>query len=186
MPDLQWEIKWDLELPAFRKDIEDMIERCTAEDKSIALPIFPKSRDHFIDVVKTMLAAIHCEKCPAPCCKYNPGGQDSTLSEKEWVFLRSEHGSQAFREDHSLMDPTETGYFLKMPCAFLNHTPNVYRCSIYEDRPLCCVLYPYQAGGRDDSGAEALSVASDCPAARRVALTVYLTEWQIRRAVERL
>ncbi|GAI94236.1 unnamed protein product, partial [marine sediment metagenome] len=66
---------------------------------------------------------------------------------------------------------------LPMPCPFLKHN----RCTIYPDRPLVCVLYPFQPGAMDRNGNMMMALASGCPEARRITKAAYLMSWRVRQ-----
>jgi Fe-S-cluster containining protein len=71
---------------------------------------------------------------------------------------------------------------IKVPCGFLDSSG---RCSIYEDRPLVCVLYPFQYGAGDNNGNNLLAIDSGCPDSTRIALEIYMYRWYLRKQFTR-
>ena len=88
----------------------------------------------------------------------------------EYRRLAEKYGEQHFVRKGDRAD-------LPMPCPFLksNH------CTIYPDRPLVCVLYPFQPGATNGSGDMMLALASGCPEGRRIAKVVHMMAWRIRQ-----
>jgi Fe-S-cluster containining protein len=67
--------------------------------------------------------------------------------------------------------------FLPLPCPFLKNG----QCIIYRERPLVCVLYPFQPGGTDGDGRSLIALSSSCPEARRITKQVYMMNWRLRK-----
>lgn len=159
------ELDWSLSESEFRNSIMVLIAKHLEQGKVIPLPVAGD-----MDTLQLMLAAIHCNNCSAQCCK---AGKDDivSLTRKEFDYLVGKYGSDG------MVDAKECG--IKMPCRFLFSGDS---CSIYADRPLVCMFYPMQPGGKINSQ-EVLAVASSCPQARAYALQVYMRLWEANKKV---
>jgi len=166
---LQWVIDWWLPREEVQHRVDDVIQQATESGKVLCLPMQTYSGQVFHDILALLLAQVHCGACDAPCCRQNPDDKPSYLMPPEYHRLSKKYGSE-----HFLVD--KEGAFLPMPCPFLENN----RCTIYEDRPLVCVLYPFQPGAFDDGGNKMIALASNCPEARQITRQVYMSSWWIR------
>lgn len=170
-------IDWELSQDAFRDQVRELIRRARKHGKVLALPIEIRNGQTAIDMLTLLMAQVDCENCDAPCCKSNPEGMLTQMLPPEYERLSAKYGKEHFivKED---------GAYLPMPCPFLRKGPNPQLkqlCKIYQDRPLVCVLYPFQPGANDGAGNHILAVASSCPEGRRIARAVFMTAWRIRQ-----
>lgn len=163
-------IEWELPQAAFRHQVRDMIHKAEKSGKVLALPMKVASGMVAMDLITMLLAQVNCEGCDAPCCKRNPNDQPIRLLPPEYRRLAEKYG------EHHFIKQGDFG-IMPMPCPFLKNN----RCTIYADRPLVCVLYPFQPGATDGSGNMMLALASSCPEGRRITRQIYMSSWQIRR-----
>lgn len=166
---MKWVIDWWLPKEEVQHRVDDMIQQAKESGKVLCLSVQARSGQVFHDLLALLLAQVHCGACDAPCCRQNPGDEPSYLMPPEYRRLSKKYGSE-----HFLVD--KEGAFLPMPCPFLENN----RCTIYEDRPLVCVLYPFQPGAFDDGGNKMIALAANCPEARRITRQVYMSSWWIR------
>lgn len=162
-------INWELGQRAFRHEIRRLIQQCQKKGKVIPLPFAMYKGQPSIDLVTLLLSQVNCYDCDAPCCKANPEDKLTQLLPPEYERLSSKYDRGHF----VIKDDSQ---FLPMPCPFLKNN----RCRIYPDRPIVCVIYPFQPGATNGAGQEVLAVASSCPEGRRIARAVYMTSWRIR------
>lgn len=167
---LQYVIDWTLEKEAFKKQVRDLIRQARTGGKVLALPFQIYQGQSFLDLTVSLLSHIDCDGCDAPCCKSNPEGLPLRLLPPEFKKIASKYGEEYFITDG------DSG-ILPMPCPFLKHK----RCTIYPDRPLVCVLYPFQTGATDGNGNMMMALASSCPEGRRITREVYMVSWRIRQ-----
>jgi Fe-S-cluster containining protein len=173
---------WTLEQPAFRKLVREIIRRAEKAGKVLALPMAIRPGQTFLDFLTILLAQVDCDGCDAPCCRHNPEGREFKMLPPEYTRLAAKYGAHNFRQKGD-------GFIMDMPCPFLRKqspAPLKELCTIYPDRPLACVIYPFQPGATDAEGNHMLALASSCPEARRIAKQVYMTSWRIRRQYQQL
>ena len=170
MSQMQYVIDWTLDREAFKKQVRDLIYQARKGGNVLALPFQVYPGHPFFDLLVSLLSHVECEGCDAPCCKSNPEDLPLRLLPPEFDKLASKYGEKNFIPDG------DSG-ILPMPCPFLKHN----RCTIYPDRPLVCVLYPFQPGATDGANNMMMALASSCPEARRITRAVYLMSWRIRQ-----
>ena len=173
---LTYLMDWTLSQLAFHDLVRELIHQAEKKHKVLALPMLIKPDQTFIDYLTLLLAQVDCQGCDAPCCRENPEGELTRITAPEYQRLAEKYGKEHFTVKNSKA-------FLRMPCPFLRKNRPPHRgdlCSIYPDRPLVCVLYPFQSGGSAGEGEDVLALASSCPSARRMAKNIYMTAWQIR------
>jgi Fe-S-cluster containining protein len=163
-------IDWNLDQTGFRNQIREVIHRAEKNGKVLPLPIEIIPGRAFLSQMAMILSRVNCDICDANCCKTNPYNKPIEILSPEFERLSEKYGSQNFhlKEGKSII-PT--------PCPFLKGR----RCSIYPDRPLVCVIYPIQFGAIDGEGKPIIALASDCPEAKRIARSIYMTTWRLRR-----
>ncbi|GAI93966.1 unnamed protein product [marine sediment metagenome] len=166
---MQYVIDWTLDQKAFKQQVRDLIYQARKGGKVLALPFQVYPGQSFFDLLVALLSHLNCESCDALCCKSNPEGPLRLLP-PEFKKLASKYG-----ENHFIPDG-DSG-ILPMPCPFLKHN----RCIIYPDRPLVCVIYPFQPGANDGAGNQMMALASSCPDARRITKAAYMMSWRIRQ-----
>lgn len=166
---MEWVTDWWLPREEVQRHVDDMIKRATKSGKVLCLPVQTYSGQVFHDLLTLLLAQVYCGSCDAPCCRRNPDDKPSYLMPSEYHRLSKKYGSE-----HFLVD--EQGAYIPMPCPFLKSN----KCIIYEDRPLVCVLYPFQPGAFDDGGNSMIALAANCPEARRITRQVYMSSWWVR------
>jgi Fe-S-cluster containining protein len=166
---LDWAIDWWLPKDDFRRLISDMIKEAIAGGKVLALPVKILPGEVYGNYLALLLSQVHCGACDAPCCRQNPNGEPTTLLALEYRRLVKKYGAENF----ILKDGQG---FIPMPCPFLKSN----RCTIYEDRPLVCVFFPFQPGATNEEGKGMMALASICPEARRITMNVYMAAWWIR------
>jgi Fe-S-cluster containining protein len=157
---MKYLIRWDVDQDEFRREIRQMIHQARTQHKVIPLP-FSQTGQPALDLLTVILGEVNCDYCDAPCCKVNPNGEPIDLLPAEVPRL-SQHGLK--------------GTKITMPCEFLKSG----RCSVYPDRPLVCLLYPFQPGANDGEGRPLFAVASSCPEGRRIARDCYMMAWKLR------
>jgi Fe-S-cluster containining protein len=168
-----WEIVWELPRREFLVDIREKIERATEEKLVLPLPVTILPGGLFESVMSLLLPQVNCSGCNAPCCRRNISGLPFAIHLEECEALSKKYGADKF---------TIVGGYahLPMPCPFLESN----QCSIYEDRPLVCIMYPFQPGASAPSGVDLLALESSCPEARRITMKVYMAYWEILQKVE--
>lgn len=171
-------INWELEKAEFQEQINELIQTSSRLSKVIPLPMVIKPGQTFIDLVTMLLAQVQCGNCDARCCQRNPDGSlIVAILPPEYDRLSKKYGEGNFTQG-------KNGKGLTMPCAFLKgpiSAKNGCACSVYDDRPLVCVIYPFQPGAHDGSEEALMAVASDCPEGRRIANAIYNVQWRIRK-----
>ena len=167
-------IDWELEKDAFQCLIRDMIKDCVDHNKVIALPITITEGSSFLDQLGMLLSQVNCKDCNR-CCKSGENNVVS-LTPEEGRYFSGKYGQSYFTT-------FEDNLAIPYPCCFLIG----HECSIYSDRPLVCALYPFQPGGfaGEEMKENVIAVASDCPEGRRIARTIYMTIWRLRRQFKR-
>jgi len=172
MEDFSFEINWDVEKHQMRSQVHEFIKGSRKHGKSITLPVSSQ-----IETVFMMLSRVNCKGCNAACCKIGP-------SNKSYVGLAPSEYKRLVKLGAKNLIQDEIGGRLPLPCQFLNNN----RCSIYGDRPLTCLLFPYQPRGlgasdHNSKEVELLSVASYCPEAVKIARSLYMFIWRIKQKV---
>lgn len=168
---IQRVIDWQLDQDSFRRQVIEIIAAAKNNGKVITLPIVLQPGQAMIDHLTLLLAQVNCAGCNALCCRENPGDEPLSLLPSEYEKLTREYSLDA-------LDKIEDGtYGLPMPCPFLESN----LCKIYRDRPLVCVLYPFQTGGADAAGNPLLAISSSCPESQRIAANVFMWAWRIRK-----
>jgi Fe-S-cluster containining protein len=165
-------INWELDEAAFRNQVRNMVTQCRKRGKVIGLPIILQPGDGFVDLLSMLLGAIDCSTCGGNCCKNSPHTKTIGILPSEYAALSKKYGKDKFVI-------TGDDVFLPMPCPFMRSTEGKH-CSIYSDRPFVCTFFPFQFGGVNGEGQTLLSVASDCPEARRLSVNVFMANWQLR------
>jgi len=167
---MKYLIDWQLNREAFRHQVRDMIHKAQKNGKVIALPMETSSGMTFLNLMTLILAQVNCDGCDALCCKNYPQNEPIGLLPPEHKCLAEKYGNH-----HFIIKGEEA--FLPLPCPFLKNN----RCTIYRERPLVCVLYPFQPGATDGDGRRLLALGSSCPEARRITKQVYMMSWRIRQ-----
>lgn len=163
-------IDWELNQEAFRHQVRDLIHKAQKNGKVLALPMEVSKGMTFVNLLTLTVGQVNCEGCDARCCKQNPNGEPLQMLPPEYTRLAERYGKEHF------IVKGEWAY-LPMPCPFLKSD----RCTIYRERPLVCVIYPFQPGASDAAGNNILALASSCPEARRITKQVYMMSWRIRQ-----
>ena len=172
--EFRFEINWELEKDVFQAAIRDMIKQCTEEHKVISLPIEMIPGNSFFAQIALICSQLNCGEC-SKCCEIGEG-KPIDITPLEYAYLGAKYGPRNFVTNG-------TDYAIPYPCPFLKS----HKCSIYPDRPLVCALFPFQPGGSAGEHRElkVLAVYSHCPESRRIARTVYMNMWRLRRQLER-
>lgn len=166
----QWEVDWDLPLYLFEARIKHICEDAKQKGKVIPLPIVIKGGATMLNYITLLISRVKCGSC-TKCCSTNPYGNPIETMNQEAKILVQKYGPNNFIQYDDVLQ-------IKVPCGFLDSSG---RCSIYEDRPLVCVLYPFQYGAGDEDGNGLLAMASDCPEAQRIVLEIYMYRWYLRK-----
>lgn len=166
---------WQLNQEAFRHEVRKLINRAEKEGKVLALPIKISPGQQMLDMMTLLLSQVNCDGCDARCCKIKTYNKPIEVLPPEYERLAEKYGSQHFKKKGEVVE-------LHMPCPFLKNN----RCSIYRDRPLVCVLYPYQFGANDVAGNMVLAMSSSCPEARRITRNIYMWSWRLRHQFQLL
>ena len=168
--ELAWDINWELPREEFQAHVRSMIDLVVERQLVIALPIPMVPGILSAALMSLVCSQIDCGGCNAICCKENTKRLYIPPSEAE--RLSNKYGKDALEVFCGVS-------YIPMPCAFLKHG----KCSIYEDRPSSCVLYPFQPGATNSNGDVILALDSRCPEARRVSMRVYTGLWEIQTKV---
>jgi len=166
---MEWLIDWWQSRRQVKQRVNDLIDQAAKDGKVLCLPIQIRKGRDFYDTLALILSQVHCSACNAPCCRRNPGDNDTSMLLPEYERLAEKYG----RKNFLIKDGKA---YLPMPCPFLKNGT----CGIYEDRPLICVLYPFQTGATDNTGSAMIALASVCPEARRITRNIYMSSWWIR------
>lgn len=170
MTTLAWGINWDLPRREFQLHIRDLIDTVVEKELVIALPIPIIQGTASAGTLGLVVSQIDCSACTAPCCRQNVEDKLLFVLPTEHQTLSRKYGDKHFR--------TVNGHtYIQMPCPFLVSN----KCSIHEDRPSVCVLYPFQPGANDETGNPLLALDSRCPEARRITMRVYTSMWEIQQ-----
>ncbi|MFA5385019.1 MAG: YkgJ family cysteine cluster protein [Eubacteriales bacterium] len=165
---------------AFNEQLDLFIEMCESTHKSIPLPIAICNGGEFVGQLALLLAAIDCGKCDSICCKRNLGDTNEDIG-----LLRPEV-SRFVAQGAKIEQVNEDEFSMEFPCVFCSGEGPGYNCSIYEDRPLSCTIFPFQDGcffGEEKK--PALAVNSACPEGRRIAKKVYLFVYEFRHKLSK-
>lgn len=164
------EINWQLDQRNFQRQVRAIISEAQKKGKVITLPIGVHLGQVMLDLMTLLLSQVNCDGCDAPCCRRNPSDEPISILPPEYERLAGKY------EVGKLSKIEDGTYGLPMPCPFLKGG----RCSIYSDRPLVCIIYPFQPGGADFNGNMHLALSSSCPESHRIARNVYMWGWRIR------
>ena len=164
-------IKIDLGQPFddFNKNIDEAIFSAVKEKATIPLPV-----DVSIDTIVLVLSQVDCSKCDGICCRATPSADSDSIAlhPSEYECLNS---SPEVHKTH-----------IKFPCPFQKGS----MCTIYTYRPLVCVMYPIQPGGKRGHDStmsnKILALDSKCPESQRIARNIYLSLWHFYRAQNRI
>lgn len=150
-----------------------MIATCREQGKVLTLPIPLHSGEPFAFQLSLVLSQVNCDKCDALCCKNDDNHNGITL----------------MSQDREVLEKMNLGHLIKgagirphlaYPCPLLKKK----QCTIYADRPIACLLYPFQSGGSiTDEHILTMAVSSSCPEGRRIARQVFIMAWHIRQRV---
>jgi len=165
------EIDFSLDRELFRQSILAVIHEAQENNLVIPLPIMQNTGKKFLEQLSLILAQVDCSHCESICCKQNHG-IPIAVSENELNRLLK------IKEfPHEKITKGWSG--IMTPCPFLQ--PGNDLCEVYVIRPSVCVMYPFQIGGSDDGGKLLLSLASECPEARRIAISIYMTMYDVKK-----
>jgi Fe-S-cluster containining protein len=169
---IKTELNWNLPEAEFRRQIIDMIEKYRRAGKVIPLPWETEKGLAFASQLAVLLANLDCAMCNSFCCREAVAGE-------AYIELTPWECADLVKKGH--------GQFIKngclpMPCPFLK----TGGCSIYADRPLVCVLYPWQTGRENGKGESTLAVSSSCPEGRRVALKIFMWAWVVLHRMQQI
>lgn len=175
---LSYEIDWSVPREEFIKNLQEMISLSIANHKVLVIPFMEMTagdREHRAGTMALISAAgaMGCKDCDARCCRHNPDGKPTNLVGRKEISRISRllpAGSPMLRIRHK--DGMEEAE-LPFPCVFLQDG----RCSIYDDRPIVCKMFPLQF---NDAGNFALS--SDCPSSVQLAEKIYMTYYDLGRS----
>ena len=171
------EINFSLDREPFHQSILAVIHEAEEDGLVIPLPIMQNTGKKFLEQLSLILAQVDCSHCESICCKQNHG-IPIAVSENELNRLLK------IKEfPHEKITKGWSG--IMTPCPFLIRYsfpalafPN---CEAYSIRPSVCVMYPFQIGGSDDGGKLLLSLASECPEAQRIAISIYMTMYDVKK-----
>lgn len=154
-------LDWQAPEEEFKKQVNQMISDGRKFLKVITLPVTPQSDP--IPQLAMLLSMVNCEGCQIECCKQSP-----TLKYQSVHLTRAdcERLNRLELGNHIIGDGINS--HLPLPCPFLKK----HRCTIYNDRPLTCIMYPFQPGGKVRE-TPALAVSPTCPEARRIAKRIF-------------
>jgi hypothetical protein len=129
----------DLNLPLeeFRKQIQHVADDARKKEILLALPCGANSS--FIERTALILGQINCDNCNARCCRSVKFAEFGIpFSSSEYKSLEQRVGVEKLPSlNFKLIGKSR---YMPTPCAFLHKN----RCSIYDIRPLACVLYPIE------------------------------------------
>lgn len=179
--DLVVAIDWYLDEKSFKEQINNLVCTARKEGKVITLPLILNNGISGLELITSVISSVSCDGCDAPCCRSNPYGKQTLgLISSEYLRLEKIFGSKVLigKGLKICHNGSELLIDIPLPCPFLDKNN---KCSIYNERPLVCVLYPFQPGGSDNMGNTLVALAVDCKEARKIAKRVYLTYWNIRK-----
>lgn len=166
-------INWDLPFKEFKASIQAMIKTCLERNKILALPLPIIPGKTFISQVGIILSQINCNGCKAHCCRESIN-KVIAITRTDYEELKIAGSAGCVRKDE------DGDLYLPVPCPLLQKS----LCTVYPNRPMICVLYPFQSGGTDENGRDIISLDSRCPEARRITKDAYLAIWKIRTKCE--
>jgi len=172
---LRYDIHWELSYTEFDTFIEGMINECRQRGKTVSLPIEIDSGWKFIGNLTALLAQVNCDGCDALCCRGKRSSNGVTILTPEYELLAEKYGR--IQGEKAYLDWT-----INLPCPYLVNN----RCSIYPDRPLVCIIYPFQPGGMDANGHQVMALDPGCPEGRRIAKATYMYAWLVRNRLASL
>ena len=168
-------LDFNLNKKKFEEQVDKLAQKMAEEERVIPLPIELDSGNAFLPLVSLLLSQISCDNCDTNCCKSNPVTfeQGIPLMLPEYHKLSTLYSKDNFRIG-------KESFIIPLPCAFLkgNH------CSIYDNRPFICALFPFQVGGKIN-GKRVMSVASSCPSGYSIAKSVNKKLWELLHFSER-
>lgn len=145
-------------------EIDQFIEQAEKEDRSVFVSQLKRCFDSTApDFVKQtifflILAGLKCDTCNGRCCTSPPHKKKLgyiALMPSEYNVLKAKGIAMQITMRHR--DGRELPS-MSYPCVFLANG----RCSVYEDRPLICRMYPVQFNE------EGLAIDSSCPEGIRI------------------
>lgn len=166
----QWEVDWDLPYDTFQSRIKFIIDDALQKGKVIPIPIAVAHGLEFLSQVTLLISQVHCNGC-TKCCTTNLYEHPIECMPAEGNILTRKYGTTNFVRYKGMWQ-------LRVPCGFLD---SCGKCTIYSERPVVCVMYPFQIGAADNVGDNLLALDSSCPEARNIALQIYLYRWNIRK-----
>ena len=174
-----YEINYELDQGEFKNSIRRMIREAIKSKAVLPLPIYLNS-DNASNIITSIISQVNCDGCNAPCCKSNPNGEPLDMALPEYENLSGILGKEVLSNKGIKL----VGNWAKvpMPCPFLKND----KCSIYQHRPLVCILYPLEKPSTDQSGRSVLSLAAVCPEARRMVKAAHMYYWRIIRKMDEL
>lgn len=86
--------------------------------------------DQMYDYLKKTVKMFECEYC-GECCRDN----QVFLFQEDFKRISEKHP-----DIYDMLDKNKSEYYIRNPCGFLD---NMNKCSIYDDRPNICEIYPF-------------------------------------------
>ena len=169
---MQFEMNLKLPEAEFRKQIDNLINNARKAETVLPLPCHIDGAP--MEIAALILSQIDCSDCDARCCrspKYAEFG--IPFLSTEYLALVDRIGVEKLAKiDIKLIGNSR---YMPTPCPFLHKKT----CSIYDIRPVVCVLYPFDPSAVDGQGDIMVSLDPLCPEARRIAKRAYSMLWKL-------
>lgn len=170
-------IDWDAPEEEFDHQLREMFRTCELNHKVFALPVRIEQGEAFAAQVGLLMAAVNCKDCSGLCCR-----QDLSVNKEGIGLIGAEVEAFQKRGNGRLIKQGQEGAYVDYPCPFYSEAAKGKHCTIYRDRPLACILFPFQPGGFVGNERQpALALPSSCPEGRRIAKLVYMHTYRTRK-----
>ena len=171
-------LDWEVGEEEFRHQVLNLVKATEDNGKSIPLPIKLQTGEPFMGQLAMMLAAVDCKDCGSICCRRSMDPEDLGIGiiGTERAFFEA-RGCQ-------MINRKEIGWHMPYPCNFVSYKKGS-GCTIYNDRPFSCILFPFQPGGAMGEHGEiaVVSINALCPEGKRLAEFIYMTVYRIKSKV---
>ncbi len=176
------EIDFDLPRFAFRRYLDETVERCVADDCVLPLPFHLKDTSQTLTLTGVISAAMDCRGCTAPCCRSNPHNEPLEITGSDIERLVGAYSLEHLVSKGLTMDG-DMGHF-PMPCPFLIQDDELMGrlCSVYECRPLLCQMFPMEMPALWN-GIPVFSLSSRCKSARKLYVATMMNVYDLQNNI---